>query len=197
MKPNSDAGDLETYESSLSGSEAERFRLALLGPSTVPRVSITMTTGAKVDQPGGGCFAEANTRVYGSVKAELQLVTFVNELYSQADTHAIVDAVKKGTPSYEKCMSEAGYPVQGLGAAELAAERFGAYRLAGDPPSADEAALAEQDARCQEKAELVKKADEVFFTGASKWILTNESMILAREVQLKTALKNAKKILNE
>lgn len=197
LQPASGAEDLETYMLGLPQEEAERFHRAEVGPPHAPKVTITSTSGATAEQSAVGCHAEGQARVFGSVKASLEVSMLGNELLTATSGSAVTDAVRSRLPDYESCMRERGYPVEGLHADALAAKRFGAYRVAGQPPSPDEASMAAQDSRCQSQSGIIEAQEQAFLESAAPWIVAHEDLILTRKAQLDAALTNAREVLEE
>lgn len=183
------------FREALSPAEQARFDTVYTGSASAARVSVTLADGSKAEQSSEGCFAEANVRVYGSIKTDLELSQFPNEMYSLVDTRKVAKAVRDALPAYEKCMKDHGYAVTGLNADKVAAQRFGKYRQPGDPPSRDESAMASRDAQCQAQSGMVENSEDVFYAGAAKWITNNESSILAHRAAINTAVANAKRVL--
>lgn len=188
---------MTAFEASLRKAEQGKFHAAYVGTDDAKQVSITLGSGAKVSQSGEGCLAKANTEVYGSVKKGLQLANFVNEVYAQVDTDKVVSVIKKDIGTYEQCMAAAGYQVKMLNARDLAAQKFGKYRSAGDPPNTAEKTMVTTDADCQTKAGLIRDTNALFFDTAAAWITAHESEITARQEALTQAEREAKKIIDD
>lgn len=191
-----DPDPISAYETSLPVTDQAKFQTAYSGDPSSEQVSITLTSGAKVSQSAEGCLAEANIAVYGSVATGLKLVNFVNEVYAQVDITEVVAVVKTNLNAYHECMSAAGYEISSLNAADVAVSKFGRYRGAGDPPSADEKTMASKDAGCQAKSGLITDTNKSFFTTAASWITTHEGQIAAQQEALTQAKQKAQKIID-
>ncbi len=188
---------LEAFESSLTETELAQYNLEWWG-DPAQMETITLSGGVTVSRSRTGCYAAADAEVYGSVTNGLKLENFVNEINTESARFSqnVTKNIKPQLRQYESCMSDAGYSVRGLNAAELAETRFGTYRTPGEPPTLEEQTMAVTDYRCQETAQLVTTLNELFFAEASAWIATNEANILGVQELLEQATKNAQAVLN-
>lgn len=192
----SEPSPIERFEATLSGPEAERFDVAYRGTGD-QQERITLSSGAVIGRNSDGCRADADRAIYGSVSDALLIQSFVNEVNALVgdSLSEISGALEAGLPEYQTCMSEAGVVVQGLGAEEVALERFGEYRSSGVPPSEAEQTLARTDFGCQEQAGLAEAVNAKFVDLASAWIVENEGYILATDELLRDSLARATELI--
>jgi hypothetical protein len=186
---------ITAYEQRLPGKKRAEFEAARNGPKDGNVATITMMRGGEVSRPASGCSAEALTAVYGSVETSLYLDNFFNEVIAQDPSSDAARVVRKDMPRYTTCMAEAGYRVTDLNAGELARKEFGKYREPGDPPKAAEARMAVTDARCQDKAGMIKDTNDLFFRKAGNWVTEHEAQILGWKEDLDASTRRAKQII--
>ncbi len=134
--------------------------------------------------------------VYGSHKSYGAIADTVQDFYKSGSGSALDDEeVRSAINEYSSCMNRAGYSVKGLHAGKFAKKRFGVYRKLGDQPNAKERALVSADFDCQESVNLRSVIKKVFSRIAAKWMVENESELLARHDALSAARQKAKQII--
>ena len=187
---------IDGYAQQLTGTKAKAFQLALWGDGT-KTVQLKLSSGAEAEKSNTGCFADADRKLYGSVRAAMTVEMFVNDVTHQASTFRsdMDGTLQRAMPKYESCMSHAGYEVQGLHAAALAGKRFGQYRESGQAPSTDEQALAVTDYNCQTSARVAKQVLNIFAVKAAAWLRTQQQYILVLRERVSVATQNARKII--
>jgi hypothetical protein len=144
------------------------------------------------------CFAISTRWLYGSWQRYEELSNTYSDYakYKSDSTLGDEEVSKAISGVYVPCMKNAGYTVNGLRAGALASKRFGRYRSWNDAPHAQEQKLARQDYECQIKAKLIDKLDAAMERTAGKWMLENESVLLARHEQLREAMVRAKQVIS-
>ncbi|MDR6865783.1 hypothetical protein J2Y69_000365 [Microbacterium resistens] len=196
----SDGGEvIQEWEDNLTGTEREKYYLALLGPDGGEKAEVQLGNGTVISTSREGCIAEAQTEIYGSVDAALSFLALVNEYLSAAGEGASDrDArLKALIPDFEECMKQQGYKVDGLGVQDTAEQMFGGYRAPGDPPGQAEQQLALADFECQQDIGLRDAVAESFAHTASDWLRANEGKLLAMQEELKLVKDRAIEIINK
>lgn len=188
------------YQASLSPDQAALYTRAAEG---TPGEVVTYTlpgSSIGVSRPKSGCVAEADTRVFGSVKASMELQNFPNEVAYVVQTSFSFNDTSFSDlmDTYSQCMAGAGYVVEGIGGTrELAMTQFGASRAEGEPLSAEEQSLAVSDYRCQTESTLATRLNDLFFESSRAWAIDNEARILQFYDDQRSALERSKAIIED
>lgn len=187
----------EQYLATLSETKQSEY-WELLDPSDSPQERIRLESGIAVSAATTGCAAEARKRIYGSVRAFLEIHNFFNELTGRRSEVDEDDRVKHAVEAYSACMREAGYEVVDASDARYQAnQEFGRTRKLSDPVTVEERSMAVADATCQETSALNRAMDDAFIDVMSTWINDREATIMALKDTLEDASSRAEAILAE
>lgn len=188
-----DVAPIDIYRDSLTDDEQARFDSARFG-DTAKTVQVQLVNGATAAKSTGGCEGKAASEIYGSVRDQLRVEVAQNNVLFLASNPDVTKALDSHLDQYEDCMRRAGVAVTGLHMPELAKSRFGAYREEQDPPSPDEAELAQSDASCQQDAGLDKAVTTAFYVSANDWLRQNEREFHEVASIVRTAQLNAEMV---
>ncbi|TPW77787.1 hypothetical protein [Schumannella soli] len=191
-------GVFDQFEITLDAADKDRFDVDLRG--TGDKVEkYAVASGQEFSKNSDGCLAQADVEVYGSVRDAMSIELFVNDVTSQASGYrdGVNGELGKLMPAYQQCMKTAGYKVEGLRAAELAASKFGKYRDIGQAPSTQEQDLAVTDYRCQTKAKIASTLEALFIEKSSGWLTKNKDRILGLRETLDKSLERSQKLIDE
>lgn len=174
----------DAYAKKLDASQQKRFGKDLNGEAMV--------------MGPDACFYQAFETVFGSFDRYVELASTFNE-YSAGKARStlretpVQQAILAG---YVPCMVKAGYAVKGLNASDVAAQRFGAYRLWNERPNDSEQAMAVQDFTCQRQANLHTVVKDALERTAGQWMLNNEALLLERHEKLNEAKDQARAVIS-
>lgn len=176
----------EDFENSLGAEDRKRYEREVIGDLSDRKSFL------------GSCSAQAYAALFGSYEKSNEVLNTFNEMANEQTRSSLDDdEVRKAiTDVYAPCMTQAGYPLKGLKAGELAGRRFGRYRAWNEPPNAEEQAMARQDYACQNKAGIMERIDAAMERNAGAWMASNEATLLARHETLEEALDKANQVIN-
>lgn len=169
---------VDTFASKLSQAQLQQFDFDLVGdPNDLAQY--TSPSGHIIGSSNSGCVAQSRIKVYGSLDNFFQVAMLKTELANRVDLSLDSPRVVELMGDYSTCMSEYGVEVESIADTQKLAETlFFESRPVGSTPSPEERALAQLDATCQKKIDVVEALNSYFFDQASVWVAENEAWIL-------------------
>jgi len=186
---------LDEFAASLSDAEADDFYKVLRGDGT-SEAEYTTSNGATFSRSATGCEAESDEVIFGNLDKAMEAELFVNEVNAAMSGKVDSIAVENEVATYERCMAERGYEVEGLHAEALAATQFGQYREYGEAPSLEERNLAVTDHRCQAESGLAEAVQRASARAIGGWLIEHESQILELRELIDDSVQKAQGIIH-